>query len=220
MLRRSGAIAAAVLGPALAAVGRVAAGCVQVRNGAAAVSSGCAPADADRVPGHHPFVAVAADHAPPGTVYVPVYVPVYVQVQPAPAPAPAAAPAPVPADEPRNRDRNNDEPAPDEAPADASATLAVELDCEATPETIRVTNNGDAPVTVTSIDTIVEDVAGEPFVRDDTIRAGRTVTYQSGEGAEGRFVLGPNELFANDSRDEGVRLASSGGEIEALCFTS
>ena len=223
-MRRSLAATAAALLPLLASAGRAAASCVVARTGAASVSTGCAPDQADPMGGSFgPYVAVADGHPDPmpayvpvyEPVYVPVYVPVHVPVHPTPVPKAAKAPRDAAA---QDRPRNDDQATGDGAD-DPAADIAIELDCAANPETTRVTNDGDAPVTVRSIEPRVGTDAGEPIAREDVIRPGRSITYQSGDGAEGRNDLGP-ELYLDDDRDEGVRLDTSGGEFETFCFAS
>jgi hypothetical protein len=93
--------------------------------------------------------------------------------------------------------------------------VSVELDCDASPETTRVTNNTSDPITVNEIN----PTSAEPIPRDDEIAPGDSITYQSGTDARGRFDVG-GELYDDDDEDAQVRLSTSGGDFDGFCFAS
>lgn len=129
-----------------------------------------------------------------------------------------------PADDRAEREPPNREPrdgAPEE-PRDGrdgdrggDGDVTVDLDCEADPETTTVTNNGAVPITVQSIN----PTGGRSIERDDVIEPGESVTYESGDEANGRFALG-DELYADNDREAGVELSTTGGDFDAFCFAS
>jgi hypothetical protein len=190
-------------------------GCTVAQAGGAVARSGC-DADDDL------FASAAARPARPQVI----------AIDNDPAPLHVAKPTKVAKPPPESKEPKDpkgpksEEPDPlDGPPADrpggagAQGNVTVELDCESNPETTAVTNNGAEPIRVQEIDSLVEDAGGEPFARDDLVRPGRTVTYETGDEASGRFALG-GEIYRNGDPDEGVRIATSGGEAEAFCFVS
>jgi hypothetical protein len=190
-------------------------GCTVAQAGGAVARSGC---DAD----DNLFATAAARPSRPQVIAI--------DNDPAPLhvakPAKVAKPPPESKEPKDPKDPKSEEPDPlDGPPANrpggdgVQGDIAVELDCESNPETTAVTNNGAEAIRVQEIDSLVEDAGGEPFARDDLVRPGRTITYETGDEASGRFALG-GEIYRNGDPDEGVRIATSGGEAEAFCFVS
>ena len=96
--------------------------------------------------------------------------------------------------------------------------IDIALDCTGNPETTRIDNTGDAQIKIISIESIVDKQAGEPYLVDRNLGAGKTVIYRSGSGATYGTVLTTNYMYTNSAYDsEGVRITTSVGVIEKRC---
>lgn len=106
------------------------------------------------------------------------------------------------------------EPAGLSVPSD----IVITVKCAASPETIRVTNNGTATVTLTGFETLVDQLPTEPFVLSRNLKAGQTAIFQAGTGAQYGTVLTSNFIFTNSKYDQdGVKLTTSIGEVTKTC---
>ncbi len=160
-------------------------------------------------------------HPPQPVEPVKVVEPIH-PVAKAPLPKPPKS-APAKDDGRPDRDDAGDGPSdgddPGDGPTDGDDVLTVRLDCDGSPETITVTNDAAHPIAVYEVSPISLDDSGDPIVRDDLIDPGDSITYEGGRGASGRFDLG-QDLFPDDAADSGVRLDTSGGEVDEFCFAS
>jgi hypothetical protein len=99
-----------------------------------------------------------------------------------------------------------------------STGLKVSLNCTASAERIRVTNETGGPIVVQSIGTLVDPTPNEPFAVTTRIAAGGTRLWQAGVAATGRHVLTRDEILSNTAGDrEGIRLVTSVGPLVVRC---
>jgi lipoprotein-anchoring transpeptidase ErfK/SrfK len=104
------------------------------------------------------------------------------------------------------------------AVAGLPSDLTVKLNCTSNPETIRVTNNGAATITLTSLATLVDKIAAEPFALNQKLLPGKSQLYRAGPAANLGVVLTTSYIFTNSAYDsEGVVISTSVGDISATC---
>lgn len=105
--------------------------------------------------------------------------------------------------------------------AAGQAGILVEVECRATPETVRIVNSTAGSVTVRSVGSLVNPRPGvEPFARDDGVGPNDVIVYAFGPnpGAHaGAIFLTGQPIFDNDSPGEGVAVATSAGTARVLC---
>jgi len=88
------------------------------------------------------------------------------------------------------------------------------LNCTASIESFRVTNNGTANATITGIESLANKNAAEPYAVSRSLKPGQTGLFQSGSGAQYGTVVTQNELFTNSLYDaDGVVLHVSTGSV-------
>lgn len=202
----------------VAATRAAASGCVSAQAGRAVAQVDCDD-DVSVAAGHlgGTFVTIEADDpvAPlPLPVQHPIPKPVAAPKPTAPTPKPEHEAPPIRGE--ARPDRNGADPGDTPPRGGAQGDdLTVELDCDAVPETTRLTNHTSEPITVQEIN----PTSGEPITRDDTIAPGESITYQSGDNARGRFDLGP-ELYDDDDDEAKVLFNTSGGDFSGFCFAS
>lgn len=207
---------------ALAFARSAAADCVSVQAGRAVVRVNC-DEGTSVVAGHigGNSVTIRDDDPHP---FTPLYHPPPIAKHPASIAKPIKPAKPVDreptdtTDRPERPDRNTD-PGDGDADRDqgrnAEPDVSVKLDCDADPETTTVTNNGTQPLTVEEI-----DPSGGPTIeRDDVLDPGDSISYKSGADVQGRLAIG-DELYDDDDSEAGVRVSTSGGNFDALCFAS
>jgi lipoprotein-anchoring transpeptidase ErfK/SrfK len=96
--------------------------------------------------------------------------------------------------------------------------IIISLNCTGNPETTRIDNTGDAGITILSVESLVDQTAGEPYVVDRALGAGRTVIYRSGSGATSGTILTTAFLYTNTAyENEGVRVTTDVGVVEKRC---
>src|SRR5918999_3368427 len=89
--------------------------------------------------------------------------------------------------------------------------LTVTVACKATPETTRVENNRNRNITIKTVGSIYQPRSNEPFRVNRTLRGGRTITFESGSGAD-RNVLTGQYIYNNDvGSREGARVRTGSG---------
>ena len=99
-----------------------------------------------------------------------------------------------------------------------TSDIKITLNCWGDPETTRIDNTGDAAIKILSITSLADPTGDEPYPLDRTLGAGRTVIYRSGPGATSGTILTTNNLYVGTmSPDEGVRVETSVGAVEADC---
>ena len=96
--------------------------------------------------------------------------------------------------------------------------IVVSINCTSDPERIRVTNNGDGPVLIKSIETLYQPIAVEPFNVNTTLGAGKNRLWQSGAGATHSYVLTKQYILTNAAYDdEGVKVVTEVGSVTVRC---
>jgi hypothetical protein len=97
-------------------------------------------------------------------------------------------------------------------PAEArTPALAVTVACKATPETTRVKNNRNRAITVKTVGSIYRPYSYEPFRVDRRLGGGRSITFESGSGANQNKLTG-SYIYNNDvGSREGARIVTSTG---------
>jgi hypothetical protein len=73
---------------------------------------------------------------------------------------------------------------PTPTPVVTTDQIKVTLNCLSTAETIRVTNNGAAPILIKGLATMFEPIAEEPFAASRTLKPGHTAIFQAGTDAK------------------------------------
>lgn len=119
---------------------------------------------------------------------------------------------------------------PREDPLDRPApardgSFTVEVSCESDPERTTVTNTGETEITITRINTLFEDVQGEPFGEahfqqhelDVVLAAGESRTFLSSRDATGPDVLYENFIYLDGEATEGVEVTTTAGTERVLC---
>lgn len=98
-----------------------------------------------------------------------------------------------------------------------AGNIGLTIQCNATPETTRVTNNTDEGLNLAQfrLDTLVADSPGEPFPLSGTLAPGQSAIFQSGGGA-GTGITGAF-IYNNDDPNEGARLITPFGDLTVLC---
>jgi hypothetical protein len=89
--------------------------------------------------------------------------------------------------------------------------LTVTVACKATPETTRVKNNRNKAITIKAVGSIYQPFSYEPVRVERKLGAGKTVTFESGAGAD-RNVLTGSFIYNNDvGSKEGARVITKAG---------
>jgi hypothetical protein len=87
----------------------------------------------------------------------------------------------------------------------------VTVACKATPETTRVKNNRNRAITIKAVGSIYQPFSYEPVRVGRKLGAGKTVTFESGAGAD-RNVLTGSFIYNNDvGSKEGARVITKAG---------
>ena len=89
--------------------------------------------------------------------------------------------------------------------------LTVSVACEATPERTRVKNNRNTAITIKTVGSIYRPYSYEPFRVDRRLGGGKSVTFESGSGANHNKLTG-SFIYNNDvGSKEGARVVRSSG---------
>jgi hypothetical protein len=97
-------------------------------------------------------------------------------------------------------------------PAEARMpALTVTVACKATPETTRVKNNRNRAITIKTVGSIYQPFSYEPIRVDRRLGGGRTITFESGSGANHNKLTG-SYIYNNDvGSKEGARVVTGLG---------
>ncbi len=97
-------------------------------------------------------------------------------------------------------------------PAQArTPALTVSVACEASPEVTRVKNNRNRSITIKSVGSIYQPYSYEPVRVERTLGGGKTITFESGSGANTNKLTG-NYIYNNDvGSKEGARVVTQSG---------
>src|SRR5215204_5826893 len=68
--------------------------------------------------------------------------------------------------------------------------LTVTVACKATPETTRVKNNRNRAITIKNVGSIYQPRSNEPFRANRRLGGGRSITFESGSGANQNKLTG------------------------------
>src|SRR5215204_4288489 len=89
--------------------------------------------------------------------------------------------------------------------------LTVTVACKATPETTRVKNNRNRSTTIKTVGSIYQPYSYEPFRVDRRLGGGRSITFESGSGANQNKLTG-SYIYNNDvGSKEGARIVTNTG---------
>lgn len=103
------------------------------------------------------------------------------------------------------------------APSRAAGSVTVSLNCVANPELTTIKNGTDKAITITRVGSIHQPLKQEPFAVNKTLKAGESVTYQTGNKATTN-VLSKKLIYNNEAKSaEGARVATSAGTVEKRC---
>ena len=90
-------------------------------------------------------------------------------------------------------------------------SLTVTVACNATPEITRVENNRNRRKTIKQVGSIYQPRSKEPFTLNRTLRANRTIRFESGFEAN-QNVLTRQYIYNNDvGSKEGARVTTASG---------
>jgi hypothetical protein len=89
--------------------------------------------------------------------------------------------------------------------------LTVSVACKATPERSHVKNNRNRAITIKTVGSIYRPYSYEPFRVDRRLGGGKSVTFESGSGANRNKLTG-SFIYNNDvGSKEGARVVRSSG---------
>src|ERR687889_202149 len=89
--------------------------------------------------------------------------------------------------------------------------LTVIVACKATPERTHIKNNRNRAITIKTVGSIYQPYSYEPFRVDRRLGGGKSVTFESGSGANRNKLTG-SFIYNNDvGSKEGVRVVRSSG---------
>lgn len=101
--------------------------------------------------------------------------------------------------------------------SDGGGQLKIELDCDATPEEITITNRSNKEVEIEEIGSLFDRDKAEPYNTNETLKRGQSVTFESGEDANGGDKLTGRELFDDEANKEGAKVNTSIGTFKERC---
>jgi hypothetical protein len=96
--------------------------------------------------------------------------------------------------------------------------VSVTINCTSNPETIKVTNKTSKAFTVTSVGSLYQPRAGEPYAVSVKINAGSSATFKAGPAATGTRVLTHQYIFSNTAgHAEGAKVVTTVGNTTRHC---
>ena len=103
-------------------------------------------------------------------------------------------------------------------PADAATpAVTVSVSCQSAPEVTRVKNNRSKSITVGTVGSIYRPYSYEPIRVNRTLGGGRTISFESGSGANSNKLTG-NYIYNNDvGSKEGAKVSTSVGGFSDRC---
>ena len=103
-------------------------------------------------------------------------------------------------------------------PADAATpAVKVSVSCKSAPEVTRVTNNRAKSITIRTVGSIYRPYSYEPIRVNRTLGGGRTISFESGSGANSNKLTG-NYIYNNDvGSKEGAKVSTSVGGFSDRC---
>ncbi len=103
-------------------------------------------------------------------------------------------------------------------PADAATpAVTVSVSCTSAPEITRVKNNRSRSITIGTVGSIYRPYSYEPFRVNRSLGGGRTISFESGSGANTNKLTG-SYIYNNDvGSREGARVSTSVGPYSDRC---
>ncbi len=103
-------------------------------------------------------------------------------------------------------------------PADAATpAVTVSVSCKSTPEVTRVKNNRSRSITISTVGSIYQPYSYEPVRVNRSLGGGRTITFESGSGANTNKLTG-SYIYNNDvGSKEGAKVSTSVGGFSDRC---
>src|SRR6476620_2636830 len=111
-------------------------------------------------------------------------------------------------------------PLPPPPPLGKLSALKVTLSCPTDPESIGVTTNDAAWITLKAFPPYIDPPADEPFaiMPRRVLKPGQTAIYQSGTGAKYGTILTKDFIFTNSAYEkDGVRISTDVGKLYKAC---
>jgi hypothetical protein len=95
--------------------------------------------------------------------------------------------------------------------------VTVSVSCKSAPEVTRVKNNRGRSITIRTVGSIYRPFSYEPVRVDRKLGGGRTISFESGSGANTNKLTG-NYIYNNDvGSKEGAKVATSVGGFSDRC---
>jgi len=108
---------------------------------------------------------------------------------------------------------------PDSESAAEPPPIEVSVDCDSSPEVVRVRNNRAKPIRLEVVGSTYQKRAGEPYLVKKTLKPGKRATYTFGAGkVKGARKLSGSYIFDNEAPKEGVLVRTSKGNVKVRCF--
>jgi hypothetical protein len=102
--------------------------------------------------------------------------------------------------------------------AEAAPAVQVNVNCTSKPERTAVKNNTNRSIKVKNVGSIYKPRSNEPFTVNRTLKAGKTITFESGKGANGSNALTTAYIYEDDvGSKEGARVSTSEGRFVDKC---
>ncbi len=99
----------------------------------------------------------------------------------------------------------------------ATPAVTVTVACKSAPEVTRVKNNRSRSITIGTVGSIYRPYSYEPFRVNRTLGGGRTITFESGSGANTNKLTG-SYIYNNDvGSKEGAKVSTSVGGFSDRC---
>jgi len=102
--------------------------------------------------------------------------------------------------------------------AEAAPAVQVNVSCTSNPERTAVKNNTNRSIKIKKVGSIYKPYSNEPIAVNRTLKAGKTMTFESGQRANGSNVLTKRYIYNNDvGSKEGARVFTSVGRFLDKC---
>jgi len=95
--------------------------------------------------------------------------------------------------------------------------IKIDLECDSTPEIIKLTNRGSKDITIESVGSLLDRDNSEPYNVNETLKPGQSLKLESGEDARGGNRLTGQELFDDESNRDGAKVNTSNGTFKERC---
>lgn len=95
--------------------------------------------------------------------------------------------------------------------------VQIELNCDGTPETTKITNKGSKDLEIRKLTSLVDPEKREPFKINETLKKGQSIKFETGKDARGQDELSKKEIYDDADEDEGGAIRTSAGTITEKC---